>query len=107
MGRVSKDSVQQSKVTIPWEQGLHLRRAAKLVRVAQRFRSTIFLQSGAKIADLRNILSVIALCATMGTVLDLVVNGDDERDAAIAVEQIFSLSNDESLPGDAASRTVA
>ncbi|HEY8899074.1 MAG TPA: HPr family phosphocarrier protein [Chthoniobacterales bacterium] len=86
--------VKHSTVTIPWEAGLHLRPAARLVRVAQCFRSTISLRSGGRIADVRNILSVVALCATMGTTLDLVTNGDDEQAAAAAVEQVFRVSDD-------------
>jgi phosphotransferase system HPr-like phosphotransfer protein len=41
-------------------------------------------------ANLRSILSILSLCATMGTALDLEVMGDDEHDATHAVEQVFS-----------------
>ena len=41
-------------------------------------------------ADLRSILSMIALCATMGTALDVEAAGDDEEDAIKAVRQVFS-----------------
>ncbi len=82
--------MQHARVTVQWREGLHLRYAVKLVKVAQRFQSTIVLRCGGKIADLRSILSVIALCATMGTVLDVEVAGDDEQAAARSVEQVFS-----------------
>ena len=78
-----------SWVVIPWREGLHLRTAVKLVQVAKMFRSTIRLKCGGKIADLRSILSVIALCATMGTKIELEASGDDEQDAAQAIEQVF------------------
>jgi phosphotransferase system HPr-like phosphotransfer protein len=45
---------------------------------------------GDKIADLRSILSILALCATLGTALDLEAVGDDEQHAAEAVERVFS-----------------
>jgi len=77
------------KVTVPWSEGLHLRRAAQLVKVAQRFHSTLYLKCGGRIADLRSIVSIVALCATMGTALDLEASGDDEQEAARTVEQVF------------------
>ncbi|HUJ45069.1 MAG TPA: HPr family phosphocarrier protein [Opitutaceae bacterium] len=82
--------MKQSRVVVPWPEGLHLRAAAKLARAAQRFRSSISLKCGERIADVGSILSVIALCATMGTALDVEVAGEDEQDAAQAVEQAFS-----------------
>ena len=81
--------MKQIRVTVPWRDGLHLRRAAQLVKVAQRFHSTLYLKCGGKIADLRSIVSVLALCATLGTVLELEAVGDDEQEAVQTVEQVF------------------
>jgi phosphotransferase system HPr (HPr) family protein len=78
------------RIIVPWPQGLHLRPAARLVRVARRFRSTILLKCGDNIADVRSILSILALCATLGTALDLEAVGDDEQHAVEAVEHVFS-----------------
>jgi phosphotransferase system HPr (HPr) family protein len=82
--------MKRSTVVVPWREGLHLRPAAKLVRLSKQFRSAIFLKCRGKVADLRSILSIISLCATMGTILDIETIGDDEHDAARAVEQVFS-----------------
>ncbi len=81
--------MKHARVTVLWSEGLHLRRAAQLVKVAQRFHSTLYLKCGGRIADLRSIVSVLALCATMGTALDLEAVGDDEQEAAQSVEQVF------------------
>jgi phosphotransferase system HPr (HPr) family protein len=78
-----------AKVTVPWSEGLHLRHAVKLARIAQGFHSTIRLKCGGKVADLRSILSILTLCATMGMTLEVEVAGDDEQDAAQTVERIF------------------
>ena len=75
---------------VPWSAGLHLRPAARLVDVAQKFRSSVMLTCRGRAADLRSILSVIALCATMGATLDIEVDGEDEQNAIDAVEQVFS-----------------
>jgi phosphocarrier protein HPr len=81
--------MKHTRVTVPWSEGLHLRRAAQLAKIAQGFRSTLYLKCGERIADLRSIVSVLALCATMGTTLEIEAVGDDEQDAALGVEQVF------------------
>lgn len=75
-----------------------MRPAVRLVRVARQFRSSISLRVGGRIADLRSILSVIALCATMGTALDLEANGDDEQKALDAIEQVFTTDDGDDTP---------
>lgn len=85
--------MKRSRVVVLWHGGLHLRPAARLVQVAKHFHSNIQLKCGSKIADLRSIMSVLALCATMGTGLDVEAAGDDEQDAVQAIEQVFSSSN--------------
>lgn len=79
----------RTKVTVPWTEGLHLRQAMRLVRATQQFRSRIFARSGGRRADLRSVISLLALCATLGTTLDIEINGDDEQDAARTVDQLF------------------
>ncbi|HEY0945673.1 MAG TPA: HPr family phosphocarrier protein [Opitutaceae bacterium] len=82
--------MKRSRVIVPWPEGLHLRPAAKLVRVVQGFRSRVVLKCGDRIADVRSIVNLIALCATLGMSLDLEVVGEDEQDAVAAVEQVFA-----------------
>lgn len=91
--------MKRSKVVVPWREGLHLRRAASLARIARFFRSSIHLHCGSKIADLRSIISIISLCATMGTALDIEVRGDDEVEATRAVERAFA-SHAQDVPLD-------
>ena len=76
-------------VVVPWPAGLHLRPAAQLVAASRRFRSTIQLHCGDKIADVRSILSIVALCAAMGTGLIVDISGDDEQEASQQIEQVF------------------
>lgn len=81
--------MKRSKVTVGWREGLHMRAAARLVRTAQRFESTVLVRFSDQVANARNILSVIALCAAMGAVLEIEATGDDEQDAIAAVELAF------------------
>jgi phosphocarrier protein HPr len=83
--------MRQSNVTVGWPEGLHMRAAAKIVRSAQRFNSTVLVRFCGQVANARNILSVIALCAAMGAVLEIEAVGDDEQDALAAVESAFNL----------------
>ncbi len=82
-----------SKVVVPWEEGLHLRPAAEIVRVAQTTKSTVTLRCGDKRADIRSILSIIALCATVGTTLHIEADGEDEQQATQTIERIFSVDD--------------
>jgi len=86
--------MKRSQVFVPWKEGLHLRPATKLVRIAQTFRSTILLNCGGKLANARSIVSVLLLAASMGAAIDVEATGEDEANAAQAIEQIFSGGED-------------
>jgi phosphotransferase system HPr (HPr) family protein len=92
--------MKRAHVVVPWEAGLHLRPAAKLVRLAQRFRATVLLRCGERIANLGSILSVMALCAVAGTTLEVQASGEDELEAIRAVEAAFTLEGAWGEPPD-------
>ena len=94
--------MKKSTVVVPWREGLHLRHAVKLVQLSKFFHSSISLKCDRKIADLRSIISIISLCATMGTTLDVEACGDDEADATRAVEQAFSTRSQPSITSNSA-----
>lgn len=79
-----------TRVTIRWQRGLHMLTAARLVRLAQRFHSSIRLRLGTRMADARSILSLMLLSATLGTSLDIEAAGNDEHEAVRAVEEFFA-----------------
>lgn len=95
--------MKRSRVVVPWPQGLHLRPAAKLVHIGRRFRSRLSLRLGDRVADLRSVLSIVALCASLGTTLEIEAVGVDEQIAAAAVEEAFSTpqadASDDAHPG--------
>jgi phosphocarrier protein HPr len=86
---IEKHVMKATRLTVKWEKGLHMRAAAQLVQVAQRFHSRILLRLGARVADARSILSVMILAASLGTVLDVEASGDDEQEAVQAVQSYF------------------
>jgi len=71
--------------------GLHARAAGKLVKLAGRFESSIILARADvdKNANAKSILNVLGLAASIGTVLDVTVNGEDETGAFEAVTDLF------------------
>jgi phosphocarrier protein HPr len=72
--------------------GLHARAAAKVVRVAQAFNSTMELRrvDNSVTADAKSILSVLMLAASRGTELHATVEGIDEEAALNAIDRLFA-----------------
>jgi phosphotransferase system HPr (HPr) family protein len=62
--------------------------------VGQRFRSKVIFKFGGKIADVQSIVSIATLCATMGSILDVEISGEDEKDAVQAIKQVFADRSD-------------
>lgn len=81
----------EHQLTVTSRLGLHARAAAKLVRVASAFQSSVKLQrrDGSINADAKSILSVLMLAATRGTELRLIADGVDEKEALEAVVALF------------------
>ncbi|MFO1461773.1 MAG: HPr family phosphocarrier protein [Verrucomicrobiota bacterium] len=79
----------RSEVTVGWDQGLHLRRAAQLVRLAQGFHSRIFFHLGNRMADSRSVISLVLLSAGLGTALIVEAVGADESEAVRAIQDFF------------------
>lgn len=77
------------RVTVPWEEGLHLRPAAEVVKRARSFRSTIRLKTGGRFADARSILSIMLLAASFGMVVNIEVSGEDEALAVQSISAVF------------------
>ena len=71
--------------------GLHARAAAKLVRLASRFSSTIYLSrpDANQQIDSKSILGILMLAASKGTQLVISIEGEDEIEAGEAICQLF------------------
>jgi len=82
----------ERRVTVVNRLGLHARAAAKLVRTAGAFRSSVRLvrADGGGAADAKSILSVLVLAASRGTGLKVTAEGADERAALDAVRALIS-----------------
>jgi len=79
------------EITVVNRLGLHARAAAQLVRRAGAFKSLIKLErlDANASADAKSILSLLMLAATRGTVLRIIVEGEDENEAYNSVSKLF------------------
>jgi phosphotransferase system HPr (HPr) family protein len=91
--------MKRAKILVPWNEGLHMRPATKLVKSALSYQSSILLKVNERIADARSIFAVLLLSATFGTVVELEVAGDDEEQALAAITLVFELESTESEDG--------
>jgi phosphocarrier protein len=80
----------EKRVTVSNTLGLHARAAARLVRLAGKFRCRIKLTrcDNNVVADAKSILSVLTLAASIGSELNLSAKG---ADADRAIEEIGAL----------------
>src|SRR5687767_3086192 len=78
-------------LTVIGQLGLHARAAAKLVRVAAQFQSSIKLErvDTGQSADAKSILNVLMLAASSGTSLRAIAVGPDETEALEALDALF------------------
>ena len=76
--------------------GLHARVAARVVKVAGRFRSRIVLIVGERRASARSIMAVMMLAAAMGATVRLEIEGPDEQAAVDAIVAVLAAPGDRS-----------
>ncbi len=84
--------MQQRTLSIPNKLGLHARAAAKLVRLAATFDSTVLLARAdvpQKNADAKSIFNVLLLAAAQGTPLVISTEGADEEAALNALCELI------------------
>jgi phosphocarrier protein HPr len=80
----------EKEVEIINKLGLHARAASKFVKLASRFESMILLRKGEREANGKSIMGVMMLAASLGTVLEVVVDGNDEEEAMKALEALIA-----------------
>jgi len=73
------------KIIIQNKLGLHARASMKLINVAGRFQSDIFIQHDKIKTDAKDILNVMSLAANKGTEIEIITEGPDEDQAMDAI----------------------
>lgn len=71
-----------------------MRPASQVARLAQQFRSVVRLRVGSHVIDAKSILSILMLCATLDTEIDIEAIGEDEDTTIAAMESLFQEPRD-------------
>jgi phosphotransferase system HPr (HPr) family protein len=82
--------MEKAEVSVRSQGGLHLRKAAEIVRCAQKFRSAITLCHKCKSADACSILQVLCLGVAAHSALSITATGPDEKEAVESIVEVFN-----------------
>ena len=85
----------EQKVTISNRAGIHARPAAVLVEAAKDFKSTIHFEKDNYRINGKSILGIITLCAEYGAELNIIAEGEDEKEAVQAILRLFDTKFEE------------
>jgi phosphocarrier protein len=89
--------VVSARATVLNRLGLHARPAMAFVQLANQFRATIALRrdDSDEMIDGKSIMQMLLLAGTMGTVLVIQCDGDDEQQALDALVKLIASKFDE------------
>jgi phosphocarrier protein len=82
-------------LTISNKLGLHARAAGALVKLASSFSSEISVAKEGKRVNAKSIMGLLMLAAAKGSSIHVEVDGEDERDAIEAIEDLLRRKFDE------------
>jgi phosphocarrier protein HPr len=77
-------------VTVESKAGLHARPASLVVTTANQFSSNITLKKMDRSANAKSIMGVLSIAASKGDRLEVIIEGQDEAEAACALEELFN-----------------
>ncbi|MDO5707024.1 MAG: HPr family phosphocarrier protein [Andreesenia angusta] len=69
--------------------GLHSRAAAKFVKITSSFESDVFLEKGNMNLNAKSIMGLLSTGITGGDEIDIIVDGEDEKEAMEAIEEFI------------------
>ncbi|MBP82853.1 MAG: phosphocarrier protein HPr [Verrucomicrobiales bacterium] len=78
------------ELTIPNEEGLHARPAAKFVKLASRFSCEIWIEKDGEEINGKSIMGLMMLAAAQGTVIKVTADGDDADEAIIKISALVN-----------------
>jgi len=77
------------RLTIRNNLGLHARAAAKIVELADRYESKLFLKKDGRQVDGSNILSILTLACPKGTEMEVRIVGKDSEQFMAEMDALF------------------
>jgi len=88
-------SVVRKTVQLTNRLGLHARAAAKLVKLAEPFRSELQIRLDDQVVNGKSILGLMMLAASVGSTIELVATGDDAQEMIAALSVLVEAKFDE------------
>ncbi|MCL2479395.1 MAG: HPr family phosphocarrier protein [Treponema sp.] len=79
----------EQKIKISNRAGIHARPAAILVSAAKNFSSSIYFEKNSTRINAKSILGIMSLGAAYGNELNVIADGDDEKEAMAALIRLF------------------
>jgi phosphocarrier protein HPr len=70
-------------------EGIHARPATTLVKLTKKFKSVISLQKDSTVIRLNSMLNILSMGAKGGDSITVIVEGEDETEAAAAIDLFF------------------
>lgn len=85
----------ERELTISNKLGLHARASAKLVQLASRYKSSVFISARGREVNAKSIMGLMLLAAPKGTQIKLRTEGEDADAALAAAVDLFERKFDE------------
>ncbi len=79
----------QEQIKIKNKLGIHARPATLLAQEAGKYKSEIFISKDGIEVNAKSIMGIMMIAAEQGSVLNISINGSDEKEAAVALKNIF------------------
>tara|TARA_B100000315_G_scaffold197235_1_gene188583 strand:+ start:355 stop:657 length:303 start_codon:yes stop_codon:yes gene_type:complete len=88
----------KKKIRVKNRSGLHARPAALFVRLANTFRSRVWLRKGKESADGKSIMHLLSLAVEAGSTVELVTYGSDAKEALKALSELLKKDDEQEEP---------
>ena len=82
-------NVEEIKLIVLNESGLHTRAAAQIVDMVKRFNSEITIEKDGATADARSIMGILILAAQQNSEVSIRASGEDAKEAISALRELF------------------
>lgn len=79
----------EKKLVVKNRAGIHARPAALITQTANKYASEVLLVNDDMSVNAKSIMGVIAMALSYNSTVSLQVTGDDENEAALAIEALF------------------
>lgn len=73
--------------TIQFTEGLHMRPASVLAKLAGKFACDVTLSVGEKNINAKSVVGLVAACIKCGTEIQIICDGEDEKEAMAEIKE--------------------